>query len=74
MDGCSMDEHIMLIIVMMMNVMNATGGPKEFLPVLRAFIGEDYLPTNYGGNRPALGEIWALVCERMWSIMIILVM
>ena len=35
----------------------SAGGPKEYLPVLRDFIGEDCLPTNYGGNMPALGDI-----------------
>lgn len=53
----------MLMIMMGMMIMISAGGPKEYLPVLRAFIGEDCLPTNYGGNMPALGDIYALVGE-----------
>jgi hypothetical protein len=54
-------------MMMMMTKVNDyddfVGGPKEYLPVLRDFIGEDCLPTNYGGNMPALGDIHALVSE-----------
>jgi len=50
-------------MMMSMIMMISVGGPKEYLPVLRDFIGEDCLPTNYGGNMPALGDIYALVIE-----------
>jgi hypothetical protein len=29
-------------------------GPKEYEPVLKEFIGEENLPSNYGGSGPAL--------------------
>ena len=55
-DSCDFNHHYSIIYV---------GGPKEFLPVLRSSIGEDCLPTNYGGKRPALGEISALLGEHL---------
>lgn len=34
--------------------MKILGGPKEFIPVLQDFIGEENLPGNYGGKLPPL--------------------
>lgn len=34
--------------------MKILGGPKEFIPVLQDFIGEENLPSNYGGTLPPL--------------------
>ena len=30
------------------------GGPKEYVPVLQAYIGAENLPSNYGGSLPPL--------------------
>jgi hypothetical protein len=34
--------------------MKVLGGPKEYIPVLQEFIGEENLPSNYGGTLPPL--------------------
>ena len=34
--------------------MKILGGPDEYIPVLYNFIGEENLPSNYGGKLPAL--------------------
>ena len=35
---------------------NICGGPKEYEPILKKFIGEDNLPQNYGGTLPSLNN------------------
>ena len=43
------------------------GGPKEHIPVLVDFIGEENLPSNYGGTLPPLSPQVHPYAETMWS-------
>jgi hypothetical protein len=43
------------------------GGPKEYIPVLQEFIGEENLPSNYGGTLPPLSPQVHPYAETMLS-------